>query len=86
VLTVTKTLHADGPSSIVIAPGAGDAARVRWWLIQTRGADGRWTMMLRPSSDTRMTSNELGAADPDEVAVTAISATGVAGVAATIAP
>lgn len=67
---------ADGPSSFTIA--AGDSTTVRWWLIQTRGSDGVWTTALRPVGGGQ---EQVGAFDtnvPDEIAVTAISTTGVA--------
>ncbi|MDB4874783.1 MAG: hypothetical protein JWM41_1229 [Gemmatimonadetes bacterium] len=84
VVTVTKLLHADGPSSLTIA--SGDATRVRWWLIQTRGRDGRWTTTMRIAADAKFASNMLGTADPDEVAVTSISTTGVASLPTLVAP
>lgn len=77
-------VRTDSPTSFSITPG--DSTRVRWWLIQTRGRDGRWTTTLRPAGDGRFEASAFGTADPDEVAVTAITATGVASVATLIAP
>ena len=67
-----------------IAPG--DTTRVRWWLIQTLGRDGRWTTTVRPAGEGRFTASAFGTADPEEVAVTAISSTGVASRATIVAP
>jgi hypothetical protein len=66
----------DGAASFAVLPG--DATKVRWWLIQTRGIDGRWTTSLRPSGEGRLAAAALGTNEPDEIAVTAISPTGVA--------
>jgi uncharacterized lipoprotein YddW (UPF0748 family) len=67
---------ADGPASFTIAPG--DSTSVRWWLIQTRGHDGAWTMTLRPAGEGRLGAGAFGTSDPDEIAVTSLSQTGVA--------
>jgi uncharacterized lipoprotein YddW (UPF0748 family) len=73
---VVTPVVSDGPPSFTIA--AGDSARVRWWLIQTRGSDGAWTMNLRPAGEGRLAAGAFGTSDPDEIAVTALSPTGVA--------
>ena len=65
-----------GSTSFTVAPG--DSVRVRWWLIQTRGPDGKWVTSLRPIGEGKLAAGALGTNDPDEIAVTAISATGVA--------
>ena len=77
-------VHAAAPSSFTITPG--DATHVRWWLIQTRGRDGRWTTTVRGAGEGRLAASTYGTADADEVAVTAVSATGVAGTATLVAP
>lgn len=77
-------VRTDAPTSFSIVPG--DSTRVRWWLIQTRGRDGRWATTLRPAGDGRLEASAFGTAGPDEVAVTAITATGVASVATLVAP
>jgi len=74
----------DGAASFTVVPG--DSTRVRWWLIQTRGRDGRWVTSLRPTGEGRLLAGALGTNDPDEIAVTAISATGVAGEATIVTP
>jgi uncharacterized lipoprotein YddW (UPF0748 family) len=74
----------DGPTSFTIAPG--DSTPVRWWLIQTRGRDGQWTTTLRSAGDGRLAASAFGTSDPDEVAVTAISATGIASAPSLVAP
>jgi hypothetical protein len=68
----------------MISPG--DSVRVRWWLVQTRGRDGKWTSSLRPAGEGQLTAGSFGTADPDEVAVTAIGATGIASTATVVAP
>jgi uncharacterized lipoprotein YddW (UPF0748 family) len=77
-------LPGTGAASFTITPG--DSARVRWWLIQTRGRDGAWTTSLRPVGEGKLTAGALGTNDPDEIAVTAISATGVASTPTIITP
>ena len=65
---------------------AGDSTVVRWWLIQTRGRDGAWTTNLRPAGEGRLGAAALGTADPDEIAITAISPTGMASEPTIITP
>ena len=72
------------PGSVRVTPG--DATLVRWWLIQTRGRDGRWATTLRPGGVDQLGAGAFGTTDPDEVAVSAISATGVASAATIVAP
>jgi hypothetical protein len=69
-------LGTDGASTFTVA--AGDSTRVRWWLIQTRGRNGAWVTNLRPAGEGRLGAAALGTNDPEEIAVTAISETGVA--------
>ncbi|HMA24978.1 MAG TPA: hypothetical protein VKP00_13310, partial [Gemmatimonadaceae bacterium] len=63
-----------------------DGVPVRWWLIQVRSRDGKWLSTLRPGLAGQMTTESFGVADPDEVAVTAIGATGMASTATIVAP
>ena len=67
---------------LVVTPG--DSVPVRWWVVQTLGADGRWserTLLARGRSGplTLPPSETVGA---EWVAITALSRTGVAGAAA----
>jgi uncharacterized lipoprotein YddW (UPF0748 family) len=71
-------------ASFTIAPG--DTTAVRWWLIQTRGRDGVWTTTLRPRGEGSLGAFAFGTNDPDEIAVTAISPTGMASTATLVAP
>jgi uncharacterized lipoprotein YddW (UPF0748 family) len=75
---------ADGGATFKVA--AGDSVRVRWWLIQTRGADGVWMTTLRPAREGQLGAAAFGTNSPDEIAVSAIGLTGVASVATVIAP
>lgn len=81
---VLDVVAAEGAASFTVTPG--DTTRVRWWLIQTRGRDGAWTTNLRPAGEGKLAAGAFGTNDPDEVAVTAISATGVASDPAIITP
>jgi hypothetical protein len=65
---------------------AGDSAPVRWWLIQTRNRSGVWTTSLRPTGEGQLIASVLGGADIDEIAVTAISPTGVASAPTIVSP
>jgi uncharacterized lipoprotein YddW (UPF0748 family) len=79
-----SVVNAEGSASIVIS--AGDTVPVRWWLIQSRGRDGRWTSTLRPAAAGQSMTESFGATDPDEVAVTAVGATGISSTATIVAP
>jgi uncharacterized lipoprotein YddW (UPF0748 family) len=84
MVTVVSAVNDGTRASFTVAPG--DSVHVRWWLIQTRGRDGEWTTTLRPAGGGQLAALALGTEDPDEVAVTAISATGVASAATVVAP
>jgi hypothetical protein len=79
-----SVLTGEGPVSVVVS--AADTVPVRWWLIQARGRDGRWSSTLRPAGSGQATTESFGTSDPDEVAVTAIGATGVASIPTIVAP
>lgn len=73
----SRSLAAPGPVITVIA---GDSLRVRWWVVQTLGADEKWRQRMLLADGQALS---LGAADvigAEWVAVTPISRTGVAGV------
>ncbi len=82
---VVSVVHTTG-SPATFSASAGDATRARWWLFQVRGRDGRWATALRPADGKRYVARDLGTEDPVEIAVTAISATGVASLPALVAP
>ena len=71
----------DGPASVSITPG--DTVAVRWWLVQTRATNGVWTTTLRPGAPGT-TPVSFSVPDADEVAVTAIGATGMASTPAVV--
>jgi uncharacterized lipoprotein YddW (UPF0748 family) len=75
---------ADGPASFTVVPG--DSTKVRWWLIQTRGRNGAWAMTLRPAGEGRLDAGAFGTSDPDEIAVTALSETGVGSAPTIVTP
>jgi hypothetical protein len=77
-------LPEDGAAAFTVKPG--DSTRVRWWLIQTRGHNGAWTTSLRAAGEGKLSAAALGTNDPEEVAVTAISETGVASTPTIVAP
>ena len=79
-----SVVNAEGSPSVVIS--AGDTVPVRWWLIQSRGRDGKWSSTLRPAAAGQSMTESFGSTDPDEVAVTAIGATGVSSTATIVAP
>jgi uncharacterized lipoprotein YddW (UPF0748 family) len=66
-----SVLTGDGPPSLTIVPG--DSLGVRWWLVQTRAPSGAWTAALRPAGAAHVTLD----GGIDEIAVTAVSATGM---------
>jgi uncharacterized lipoprotein YddW (UPF0748 family) len=81
---LVSVVNTDGPARFSVTPG--DSVRVRWWLIQTRGRDGRWTTNLRPAGEGRLDASAFGTNDPDELAVTAIGMAGVASAPTLISP
>ena len=67
-----------GSGRTLLRATPGDSVPVRWWLVQTLGADGQWRDRVLPAANRAL---PLSAADLDGatwVAVTAISRTGVA--------
>jgi hypothetical protein len=77
-------LNSEGPAAVVVS--AADTVPVRWWLIQMRGRDGKWSSVVRQAFAGQSMTEAFGSTDPDEVAVTAISATGVASPVTIVAP
>jgi uncharacterized lipoprotein YddW (UPF0748 family) len=56
---------------------AADGVVPRWWLIQVRGAGGAWTTKIQPGAESDLAMDALASTNPNEVAVSAVSATGV---------
>jgi hypothetical protein len=81
---VVTVVDAPGPSTF--SATSGDATRARWWLIQIRGQDGDWTSVLRPATRAPFDIHGFGVVNPVEIAVTALSETGVASVPTVVAP
>jgi uncharacterized lipoprotein YddW (UPF0748 family) len=79
-----RVLNAEGPAAVVVS--AVDTVPVRWWLIQMRSRDGKWSSVVRQAFAGQSMTEAFGSTDPDEVAVTAISATGVASPVTIVAP
>jgi uncharacterized lipoprotein YddW (UPF0748 family) len=65
-----------------------DSVPVRWWLVQLRAANGTWASLLRTRADNTLDPSDLpaGFTRPTEIAVTAMSASGVASSPTLIAP
>jgi uncharacterized lipoprotein YddW (UPF0748 family) len=63
-------------AALLAAPG--DSVPVRWWLVQTLGADGRWSDRVLPATSRALALVTADIAGARWVAVTAISRTGVA--------
>jgi uncharacterized lipoprotein YddW (UPF0748 family) len=64
-------------STTTLSMLSGDQTIPRWWLIQVRGAGGAWATELRPGASSQLSVGSVAIANPDEIAVSAISATGV---------
>ncbi len=73
------------PATTAVSMISGDGVAPRWWLIQVRGVGGGWTTTIQPGAATQVTVESLSASSPDEIAVTAVSATGVESEPAVIA-
>jgi uncharacterized lipoprotein YddW (UPF0748 family) len=76
----------DAPGRSTFSAVAGDATHVRWWLIQIRARGGEWTTVLRPASRAQLDASEFGVQNPDEIAVTSLSDTGIASTPTVVAP
>jgi uncharacterized lipoprotein YddW (UPF0748 family) len=76
----------DAPGHSTFSAVAGDATHARWWLIQLHEREGDWTSVLRPATHSQFDARDLGVADPDEIAVTALSETGIASTPTVVAP
>jgi uncharacterized lipoprotein YddW (UPF0748 family) len=74
-------IGANGSSALTVRPG--DSTSVRWWLVQTRGTDGAWAMALRRAGEGRL---DVSAAHATEVAVRAVSPSGVLGPPTIVVP
>src|SRR6185436_16417832 len=72
---LVSVVTTDGPAKFAITPG--DSVTVRWWLIQTRARDGQWTTALRPAGEGRIDASAFGVNEAAELAVTAISMSGM---------
>ncbi len=65
------------PTSTTLSMLSGESAPPRWWLIQVRSAGGAWTTKIQPGGTAQLAVESMDATNPNEVAVTAVSATGV---------
>jgi uncharacterized lipoprotein YddW (UPF0748 family) len=83
-IPVVTLVPGDSTESFTVVPG--DSTPVRWWLIQTRGTDGLWSTTLRSAGEGKLSAAAFGTVDPDEIAVTAVSPTGVTGQPAVVTP
>jgi uncharacterized lipoprotein YddW (UPF0748 family) len=81
-IVVTATDGQAGPQDLTVTPG--DSTVVRWWLVQVRSRGGAWTTTIQRAGQGTLTAAMLG--DPDEVAVSAIGATGIAGPPTVVVP
>lgn len=63
----------------------GDSVPVRWWLVQTLGADDTWRDRVLPATNDSLALTAAELTGAQWIAVTAISRTGVAG-RATVVP
>ena len=81
---LVSVVTTDGPAKFAITPG--DSVTVRWWLIQTRARDGQWTTALRPAGEGRIDASAFGVNEAAELAVTAISMSGMTSHATVVIP
>jgi hypothetical protein len=81
---IVKPVETDGAPSFTIA--ASDSLAVRWWLVQAHARGGRWTTTIQPTGVGTLTAGALGTDDPDEIAVSAVSPTGIVGPPTIVVP
>ena len=81
---VVTPVQGDGPTSFTVAPG--DSLAVRWWLVQAHGRGGKWTTTLQRAGGGALNAGAFGTDDPDEIAVRAITPSGVMGPPAVVVP
>jgi uncharacterized lipoprotein YddW (UPF0748 family) len=70
---------ATGTSHAVLMATPGDTVAVRWWVIQTLGADRRWHERLVRAAGSALALSAADTVGAQWIAVTPISRTGVAG-------
>jgi uncharacterized lipoprotein YddW (UPF0748 family) len=79
----TNDAGPQGPADLTVTPG--DSVAVRWWLVQVRSRDGRWSTSLEPAGKGILAVTTPASTDADEIAVSAIGPTGIAGPATLVA-
>jgi hypothetical protein len=62
----------------VLIASPGDTVPVRWWLLQTLGADDHWSQRLVPSLGRSLSLTAGDTVGAVRIAITGISRTGVA--------
>ncbi len=78
VADVVRRVEGKAAPAVDVAPAPGDTVPVRWWVVQLRGSDGRWTTVLHPASATRFSLVTPEGGAPSAAAVRALSRTGIA--------
>jgi uncharacterized lipoprotein YddW (UPF0748 family) len=81
---VINVIGSDGATSFTVTPG--DSMTVRWWLVQAHGRAHRWTTTIQPAASGTLSAGAFGTDDPDEIAVRAVSPTGVVGPPSIVVP
>jgi hypothetical protein len=66
------------PNAVLLAT-PGDTVPVRWWLVQTLGANQQWSERVVPAGGSVLTLTPTDTIGAQWIAVTAISRTGVSG-------
>ncbi len=80
-LSVSEVVHrieGKAAPAVDVARAPGDTVNLRWWVVQLRGPDGRWSTTLRWAGVSRLTLALPDGSPPSAAAIRAISRTGVA--------
>lgn len=68
-----------GSTGAILFASPGDTVPVRWWLVQTLGANQQWSERLVNASGSALALTPTDTVAAEWIAVTAISRTGIAG-------
>ncbi len=78
VADVLQRIEGRAAPAVAVAPAPTDTVPLRWWVVQVRGGDGRWTTTIYPASESRLPLTPPGGGMPSAAAVRALSRTGIA--------
>ncbi len=85
ITEVVRRIEGKAAPAVDVAPAPGDTVNIRWWVVQLRGPDGRWSTALHWAGQSRLSIALPDGSAPSAAAVRALSRTGVASAPALVA-